>query len=177
MQKALHNYHPSTWEEDVPLISSCIDILESCSNVDDAAGEFKDVLSVYQGIIQAALGEQMSRSTEAGAEHDDTPLDCLFVLVPGKSDLHKAARDLLRLIHRPFGGSVSSIPEAEQREHTLQGTLVSWLEASIGPHPEWEWDPRGSNGKQYKPASRMRELLALLEFGRSLEIENLHGWH
>jgi hypothetical protein len=175
VRKALNEHNPSTWEDDMPLVSSCIDVLEYCTNIDRAAGRFKDVLSTYRKIILAEQPGLEARHHQKGQpdkkrQRQKSPIDCLFRLPAGESDLHKAARDLIRLMHQPFGSACSTLKaDAESRTLPIQTTLVDWMETSIGPHLEWEWENRKASGKQSSKDSRLVELLSLLGFGNSLE--------
>jgi hypothetical protein len=132
IQKALSGLNPSSWADDMHLIAKCMRTLAYCAEKDALAAVFRNSLSTYITVLQSLDG-----SNSTSAQNDGTSLaDILFTIHPGKTDLHAAARDLLRFMHRPFGGL---------QKPPLQATVGNCMEAALGTHIEWQWELKSNN--------------------------------
>ena len=131
-QKSLHGI---AIIEDIELLNKCIGVLDYCAQKDALAVKFRSLLTAQMDILQqhdlSGGGDQ-----DASAAGNLPMHDYLFTFPVGSSELHKAARYLLRIIHRPFS-SLENVP--------AQKTLSNRAETTMGTHLEWEYELKGGD--------------------------------
>jgi len=90
-------------------------------------------------VVKAAIGGGLGDSMVNDVD-DSRPINHLFDEQPGDSTLHKAARDLRYLIHRPFGTSLELGLDNPLINPSVQSTMVNWMEAAMGTTWESTWE-------------------------------------
>ncbi|KAG9192483.1 hypothetical protein G6011_11217 [Alternaria panax] len=129
-QKALDS-EPFT--NDVILLSKCIGVLEYCAIKDTLAAKFRDILTAHMSRLRN-YNFALANREGCASSFSSSSNDSLFFLYRGSSELHKAAFDLLRIIHHPFSGL---------KDVTTQNTLSNRAETTMGTHLEWEYELEG----------------------------------
>ena len=124
-------------------MDTCVQTLNFCAQVDHTAREFESRVCRYVQAVRVAVeGELNADSSEI--VDDDASVDYLFITPAGNTDLHRAARDLLHLVQKPFSTALelpSPSPDHSTRPQ-LGETLVNWAEAAVGSSQEWTWELR-----------------------------------
>jgi len=130
MQKALHGI---STVEDIELLNKCIGVLDYCALKDALAVKFRSLLTAQMDILRQH--DLSNGGVPHGSAIDNLPLHGYLLNFPtGSSRLHKAARYLLQIIHRPFSG-LENVP--------TQKTLSNRAETTMGTHLEWEYELKG----------------------------------
>jgi hypothetical protein len=176
VQKILTGYHSSTWIADLNLANICIEVLEFCAKVDSVAARMKDIVQRYMAVIRGAVDAELD--TNLNQDSEDEIVDYLFTVPPGDTTLHKAARDLLRLIQHPFGQSLELIPEGGPQP-PLRNSLVNWMEAAVGIPQEWDWELQKCGLKpnqQEVNTSQMRQVISKLGPGTFVPMGDASPW-
>lgn len=178
VQKILAGYHSSTWIADLTLAAICVDVLRFCAEVDSVAGRMRDIVQLYMEVIRSAVKTEFL-AVPGDNNSEDELVDYLFIIPSGDSNLHKAARDLLRLIQYPFGTSLELIPEGGPQP-PLRNSLVNWMEAAVGIPQEWDWELQNCglkpNHEQNGNSSQMRDVLSKLNPGRFVSMGETSPW-
>jgi hypothetical protein len=126
-QKALHN---ELHTNDVELLRKCIGVLEYCAIKDTLARKFRDILEAHLKMLRDHRPTTRDSGNIATAPTPSSS-DSLFSFHRGSSELHIAASDLLRTIHRPFSGL---------KDVATRNTLSNRAETTMGTHLEWEYE-------------------------------------
>jgi hypothetical protein len=179
VQKILNGYHSTTWVADLTLANICVQVLQFCGEVDSIAARMKEILHKYMDVIRASVNAMFN--TDPGADNnEDEIVDYLFVIPPGDTDLHKASRDLLRLIQYPFGTLLELIPEGGPRAPPLRTSQVNWMEAAVGIPQEWDWELQKCglkpDGNRRSSSSQMRDAISTLSPGRFIPMGDTAPW-
>jgi hypothetical protein len=130
VQKAIHGF---SILNDTKLLNKCINVLSYCAQKDAMAGRFRNLLIGHLDELRE-LDTSDSYSFTDSATEASALEEVLFDFETGSSKLHNSARTLLSLIHRPFSGL---------GDIATQSTLSNRAEATMGTHPEWEWELKG----------------------------------
>ncbi|KAF2019938.1 hypothetical protein BU24DRAFT_129893 [Aaosphaeria arxii CBS 175.79] len=142
VQKILTGYHSSTWIADLTLANICVNVLAFCAEVDSVAARMRDIVKRYMEVITAAVNAGQLNADPGENNNEDEVVDYLFSIPDGDTRLHKAARDLLRLIQYPFGTALELIPQGGPRAPPVRSELVNWMEAAVGIPQELDWELR-----------------------------------
>ncbi|KAF1947555.1 hypothetical protein EJ02DRAFT_92320 [Clathrospora elynae] len=129
-QKALYG---RPFADELELLNKCISVLDFCAHKDAAACKFRDILAFHLKTLQDH--HVATDGLYDSATPEDVPMaDYLFTFHNGTSELHIAARDLLRVIHHPFSG-LENVAN--------QKTLSNMAETTLGAHLEWAYELNG----------------------------------
>lgn len=148
VQKMVIGYPCPTYISDLRLVNSCTQVLRYCAQVDKVASDFEAIIVYYQNVIHKGPGEVGSCAASLKHIDEDFSVDYLLDTPVGDGVLHKAARDLLLLIQKPFTDALELYPKQQQATALQkQETLVNWAEAAVGSTQEWiiEWNYGGNN--------------------------------
>ncbi|KAI9166566.1 Peroxisome proliferation transcriptional regulator [Paramyrothecium foliicola] len=178
VHKILNGFPSTTWASDLKLVDVCIESLRFCSQVDSIACGFEKRISTYRVIVQDAIaGEEIGDLPEY--TEDITPVDYLFHTPKGSTDLHRAARDLLHLVQKPFSNSLELIADTVRSNLETHSTLVNWTEAAVGSTHEWTWELQQCQISVATPANSAKceyltiEILSKLKPGRVTSLGDL----
>ena len=121
--------------------------LHFCAQVDEIAFGFENRVCRYVRAVQDAVDGKLNEDASENA-NEGASVDYLFVIPAGNTDLHRAARDLLHLVHKPFSSSLELISQDYSTKLQMRETLVNWAEAAVGSPQEWAWELQqcGSQG-------------------------------
>lgn len=121
-------------------VTEDVELLQKCTKAQYHCAERSAVASKFHGVLQAHLDllEEHVKSTPTdndATKAKELPLgDVLFTLHEGTSELHAAARRLLRLTQRPLVGI---------EEYSDDAAMFNSDESTAGSHLEWEYELKG----------------------------------
>ncbi|KAK0625039.1 hypothetical protein B0T17DRAFT_259156 [Bombardia bombarda] len=144
-QKLLLGRLDNESESDAALMRKLLDLLETYAVIDPIARNFHQTLQEYVDLLQELTDEaenlnllrSLGNGTGSGRrEEAGAPSDNLYLLtsVPGKSQYHVAAREVLGLVGQPFG---DKRVRPEGAEFLYRNTIINHEECSLGIHRDW----------------------------------------
>ena len=137
-----------------------------------------DIVQRYMTAIQSTVQTEFSAPPEENNVVEDEIVAYLFTIASGETNLHKAARDLLRLIQHPFGISLEMIPEGGPQP-PLRNSQVNWMEAAVGVPQEWEWELQKCGlkpDKGQRSDSPMADVISSLSPGHFIPMGDASPW-
>jgi hypothetical protein len=111
VQKQLHNFDPSAWEDDLERSRDCLEVLAFCGSQDRVAAQFHEKLTaIFRQVVAYAASQNATRSSETctpmDQDGDPEPVDYSYLLdIPADSGSShmKLSFVLLMMLSQPFG--------------------------------------------------------------------------
>jgi hypothetical protein len=123
---------------DLSLASVAMQTLALCSRVDKLAAEFLSVAEMYFTLIHEAIGGiELSDNLPLSSSTNEDSIEYIFNIPVGDSTLHKAARDLMKLIQRPLADRLEAVADISSSIHLVSDSLITWMETAIGLAPAY----------------------------------------
>jgi len=138
VQNLLNTHSATQVAADLALAATCVDVLQTYAEVDSMAIAYKNALNIYIMVLKDVGRDGFGKALSEGSNGEDS-VDYLFHIVRGDTDLHKASRDLLRLIRRSSFDSLELLPQSGLPDLTSCKPLVNWMEAAMGFPLDWDW--------------------------------------
>lgn len=174
-QRLLHNHPSLDLPSDLDLASKCLRVLERCSQCDTVAGKFYETSLLYHDLFSSLTPGTIHGLTSA-APFYPPPQHYSFTPVLGSTPVHQAARDLSKLLCRPFRGN-PKIVERDTPTDLWPSTQISLDETALGVHRDWKWEdePVGADAGIDQGILAL-EVMSGLQEGYFLDSIEPSGW-
>ncbi|KAM5358925.1 hypothetical protein ACJZ2D_014875 [Fusarium nematophilum] len=146
-QKQVHDFPPSTWQDDLAQARVCLDVISFCSTLDSVARKFRDcVLPIHDKLAS------YNRPTASKSTLQSSPSLVYMLRVPTAADTDRVSLSLklLMILCQPFsnlngecglnGDFKPSLPNTPaQLEKPQPGDTLNWRLEGCLP---FRWDPQ-----------------------------------
>lgn len=143
VQKQLHNFNPSTWQEDIDNVKDCLSALEFCGSLDRVAAQFHERLgAIFQEVLAYSIPNGVSMDTDdhqttspsrgtftpmegdgEARQQQPQPVDHAYLLdIPAQADRSHTRLSflLLMILSQPFGDpDTKEAAELNLKKHWL----------------------------------------------------------
>jgi hypothetical protein len=136
VQKQLHNFDPSSWQDDLSQARICLSTLSFCGSLDPVARKFLDKL---EPILASIAAYRPSRPPSASAETN--PAYLLTIPRPARESPHVTlSLTLLSMLCQPFSDTATKAPAEELLESGWRSDPARFEHAHLIERLEWDFE-------------------------------------